>query len=333
MTADITTLPSRCRAWTWQVAGAPETLQLAEIALPVPAAGEVLLKNRAIGLNPVDWKMTANAASGWQAGKIPGVDGAGIVVAAQDPQDAHWLGRRVAYHQDLQKNGSFAEYTAVPARALMALPDSIGFDTAASFPCPALTALTALDKIPLQYGAPLLVSGAGGAVGHYFIQLARARGFAVTAMSHPRHREKLLALGADSVLEGPLGEKDALPERLLRHFFAVVDTVSPEHAARLMAALCVNGHLVCVRGRVTQPPAETPTRALSLHEVALGALHRHGSAEQWQQLTRAGETMLANMAIGRLLPETLVLDNFAHLPQLLGRLQKRDFSGKPVVAL
>lgn len=333
MTADIKTLPSRCRAWTWQAAGAPATLQLAEIALPVPAAGEVLVQNRAIGLNPVDWKMVGNAASGWQAGKIPGVDGAGIVVATTDPEDAPWIGRRVAYHQDLQKNGSFAEYTAVPARALMALPDAIGFDTGASFPCPALTALMALDKIPHQHGAPLLVSGAGGAVGHYFIQLARARGFSVTAMANPRHREKLMALGAATVWPGPLAADEALPPQLQRHFYAAVDAVAPEHAARLFDALAFGGHLVCIRGRAAPQPTETPSRALSLHEVALSGLHRHATLAGWQQMTRAGENMLANMAIGRLLPETLVIDNFAHLPHLLGRLQNRDFSGKTVITL
>ena len=141
--------------------------------------------NEAIGLNPVDWKVLG--MPGWRADHVPGVDGAGVVVGVGEGVAAAWLGQPVAYHQSLQRNGSYAQFVNIPARALLRRPSGLDALTAASFPCPGLTAWMALEKLPAGKGHRLLLSGAGGAVGHYLVQLAQERGFAVTTMSHPRH--------------------------------------------------------------------------------------------------------------------------------------------------
>lgn len=320
-------------AWTWQGGDTPTDLVLDRVDMPELSFGEVLIRNAMIGLNPVDWKVMGGALVDWKPGHVPGVDGAGTVIAVGDDRLEPWLGRRVAYHQSLGKPGSFAEYTPVAARALLPLPDALDFTVAASFPCPALTAWLALDKLPVHDGAPLLISGAGGAVGQYLVQLAAAAGFVVTTLCHPRHWDRLRALGATDCITGPPADGVEWPDTDAARFFAVIDSVSPGHAARLAPALGANGHLVCIQGRLEQSPCPPFGRALSVHEVALGALHRVGSDADWARLTQAGERMLGDLAAGRLQPEQPVIEEFEALPTLLDALRNRQFSGKPLIRL
>ncbi|BEU98785.1 zinc-binding dehydrogenase (plasmid) [Acidovorax sp. DW039] len=327
----LSSLPAHYRAWRWQGSAEPQELALELVPLQPPAADEVLVRNAVIGLNPVDWKVLGGGLVDWQPGHIPGVDGAGEVVALGEGVPAEWLGRRVAYHTSLHGHGSFAEYTPVAARALMRLPDTLDFEVAASIPCPALTAWLAIEKVPMQTGQPLLVSGAGGAVGQYLVQLASTRGFAVSAMAHARHHERLRALGAGECLAGPLADGHAWDGGRLFH--AVIDTVSSSHAERIAEALRANGHLVCIQDRVPGWPCPPFGLTLSIHEVALGALHVHGDDTAWQHLTAAGERLLGEIAEGRLHAEVRLVRGFDELAQLLEDLRHRNFSGKALVQI
>lgn len=318
-------------AWTWQGSAEPDALELKSIAVPSLATGEVLVRNAVIGLNPVDWKVLGPGLIDWERDHVPGVDGAGTVVALGEGVDSSWLGQRVAYHQSLAKPGSYAEHTPVAARALMRVPDEVSFDTAASIPCPALTAWLAIEKLPVIPNAPLLISGAGGAVGHYLVQFAAARGFAVTAMCNQRHWQRLQEMGAQRCIAGPLAAGQSWPEADAASFYAVIDSVNEDHAARLTPALKANGHIIAIQGRLSEWPCTPFGRTLSMHEVALGALHWYGDDEAWQQLTAAGEKIMADLATGRLVAEETVATGFDKLPELLDQLRHRQFSGKPLV--
>lgn len=320
-------LPPLFRGWTWQTGDDPRGLELRDLPLPSPAAGRALVRNAAIGLNPVDWKVLGGTGLGWRPGHVPGVDGAGMVVAVGAGVTAFHPGQRVAYHQNLRCSGSFAEYTEVDVRALMRLPDALSFEQAAAFPCPGLTAWTAIEKLPVKPGRRILISGAGGGVGNYLTQLAVGRGFVVTALCHSRHWQRLRDLGVAETIETPPGPEEAAA------FFAVIDSVSADHAQALAPALAANGHLVCIQGRVGQWPCPPFGRSLSLHEVALGALHQHGDAGDWERLTAAGEGMLDALSLGHLTPEALVVGDFQVLPDFLFALRHRRFSGKSLIRL
>ncbi|MBN3766965.1 alcohol dehydrogenase catalytic domain-containing protein [Burkholderia sp. Ac-20365] len=326
-------VPDTWRAWTWTGNGDPLTLALRSVQAIVPGPGEVLVRNAVIGLNPVDWKVLGGDLVDWQPGKVPGVDGAGVVVAVGAGVPDAWIGQRVAYHTNLATPGSFAEYTPVKQRALLRIPQTLDFATAASFPCPALTAWLALDKLPPHAGQRVLVSGAGGAVGHYVVQLAAARGYDVSVMCNARHWARLRSLGARDCFDGPLADHAPSPASLNAQCFAVIDSVNEAHAARLAPALRANGHLVCIQGRVSDWPCAPFGRALSLHEVALGALHQHGDDADWQRLVAAGEQMLQSIADSRIVAEAHVVGDFAALPEQLDALRQRSFSGKPLVAV
>ncbi|AXF78420.1 hypothetical protein LU631_06005 [Erwinia tracheiphila] len=100
------TLPSAWTGWKWQGGQSPLDLRSVTLnARPLQPA-QVLVCNAAIGLNPVDWKVLDS-----QVGQVPGVDGAGTVVAIGDEVAPDLLGQRVAWHQSLQSDGSFAAFT------------------------------------------------------------------------------------------------------------------------------------------------------------------------------------------------------------------------------
>lgn len=331
MQNQLSLLPSHYHAWRWHGSSEPLDLALEEVQLALPATGQVLVRNAVIGLNPVDWKVLSNGLVSWQPGHIPGVDGAGEVVAVGDGVSAKWLGQRVAYHACLQRHGSFAEYIAVSARVLLRLPDVLSFEVAASFPCPALTAWLAIEKIPIVPEQRILISGAGGAVGHYLVQLASTRGFLATTMSNTRHWARLRNLGAHTCIAGPLTNDPEIDGE--RIFYAAIDTVSADHASRLTNFLRANGHLVCIQGRALQWPSSAFGLCISMHEVALGALYVHGDDVAWQRLTSAGELLLGQIAEGRLQAEAHFVGEFGELASYLDALRNRNFSGKPLIRI
>lgn len=330
MTVKQETIPAKQRAWTWRGDPSPQGLSLSEIAVPKPVAGEILVRNEIIALNPVDWKVLRGLPS-WSDGHVPGVDGAGIVVEVGDESLTPWLGRRVAYHQSLHSQGSYAEFTPVAARALMQVPDGLGLPSAASIPCPGLTAWLALDKLPLRSGARMLVSGAGGAVGNYIAQMASQRGYAVTAMCNKRHWDRLRAYGVRDFIAGPIMHEVELQSESLGIYFAVIDMVSGSHASLLSPALEANGHMVCIQDRLENWPCGPFGRCLSVHEVAFGANHLFGSNDAWGRLVQAGETIMRQIHERKIQPEPLVIRDFSVLPELLEDLKKRTFSGKPLI--
>ncbi|MCA8105362.1 MULTISPECIES: zinc-binding dehydrogenase [Burkholderia] len=327
VTMDMNSTVETMGAWTWQIAGAPSALVWQRVPRPAPGPGEVLVRNRAAGLNPVDWKFIDWGAPDWRPGHVPGVDGAGEVVSVGAGIQREWLGVRVAYHQSLARDGSFAQYTVVPARAVLRLPPGLGFAEAATLPCPMLTAWQAMQKVPHHPGAEALVSGAGGAVGTLLVQLAVRARWRVSVMCNARHFERMARLGASTCLSPDIGSS-AFSSR--RPFDAVFDTVSGQHAVRLAASVGANGHLVCIQDRLDTSPVAPFTTAISLHEVALNALHAHGSAAQWRTLVDAGERLLTDVLHRALAPLPIEPTSVSRLPEALESLKAHTGQGRPV---
>jgi NADPH2:quinone reductase len=323
---------SDCNAWVWHAPGALRSLTWERVVVASPEAGEVLIRNRAAGLNPVDWKFIEAGSAMWQAGHVPGVDGAGEVVALGEGVSEDWLTQRVAYHQALTRPGSFAEYVVVPARALMRLPPGISFAAAAALPCAALTAWQAIRKVPVEPGMPVLVTGAGGAVGTLLVQLAIRQGCRV-AMCHPRHWSRMERLGVLACIASNARQPADEAHLRNRRFDAIFDTVSGEHAATLAGSVSANGHLVCAQDRLAWPPLPAFTSAISLHEVALNAMHGYGTDGQWRALVHAGECIMADVASGMIAALPPEIGPMDALPELLERLRTHAGAGRPVAIL
>ena len=192
-------------AFVYKRYGSPDVLELKTLPEPEVADDNVLVRVRAVSVNPVDWHtMTGTPALvRMQAGlRRPkderlGVDFAGTVEAVG--KDV----KRLKTGDDVfgARNGAFAEYVTV-RDAVVAKPANVTFEQAAAVPVAAVTALQGLrDKGELQAGQHVLVNGASGGVGTYTVQIAKALGAKVTAVCSTRNVEQTHAIGADRVID------------------------------------------------------------------------------------------------------------------------------------
>ena len=191
--------------------GSPDVLRLEEVEKPTPRDGEVLVKIHAASLNAYDWHMlTADIflvrlmGGGLRKPKnrIPGADLAGTVEAVGSGVTQFKPGDAVYGDIAGHTGGSFAEYVAVPERALAPKPTNLSFEEAAAVPMAAVTALQGLRDVgQIQPGKKVLINGASGGVGTFAVQIAKSFGAEVTAVCSTRNVEQARSLGADHVID------------------------------------------------------------------------------------------------------------------------------------
>ena len=324
----------KVKAWVWNEACEPVALSLVEQEIAAPQPGEVVIENKAVPLNPVDWKLVRSKTNGWQPGHIPGVDGAGVVVACGEHTNVP-LGTRVAFHHDLNRNGSFATHTVVAARALLRLPDAVSFVDAATMPCPGLTGWQSVNKFPVVADRDVLIVGGASATGTYMIQLAVARGYRVWTTASGKNHARLLDLGAEGVFDYHDPEwREALMRGLDGWLlYAAIDNVGAKHAETLAPLINYNGHLVSICGRVAAPPLPAFTTVISLHEIALGAIHQYGRDHDWATLRESAAEILNGLASGTMKTPEIKSFEFERLNEALEALRKGTQEGKLVTEL
>jgi NADPH2:quinone reductase len=191
----------------------------------VPGPGEVLVRIHASGVNPTDYK-TRSGATGRPIDEfqVPHQDGAGVIEAIGSGVDDDRVGQRawVWLAAAGRRWGTAAEYTVVPSRHAVPLPDDASFDLGASLGVPAMTAHRCLSADGPVAGRTVLVAGGAGAVGHYAIELAKWAGArVVTTVSGPEKAELAARAGADLVVN--YRDPDALEQ--IRAFTPTVDRV------------------------------------------------------------------------------------------------------------
>jgi NADPH:quinone reductase-like Zn-dependent oxidoreductase len=246
--------------------GGPEVLQYEGAPKPELTAGEVLVRVRAIGLNPPDWYLREGykmLPPEWQPPvqfpAIPGTDISGVVEAVADDVDGFAVGDEVyamvRFPSGLAgESRAYAEYVSVPAADLARKPAGIDHVHAAGAPMSLLTAWQFMIDLghdepnPLQQkrhlpvplaGKVVLVNGAAGGVGHLAVQLAKWKGARVIAVASGKHAALLRDLGADEIIDYT---KDA-PEDVARDVDLVIDAVGGAGAGRLLRTLKRGGAL------------------------------------------------------------------------------------------
>lgn len=190
--------------------GSPDLGQIADIAAPVPAAGEALVRVRATSVNPYDWhglrgepRVARLLLPGLGLRRplhtVLGCDMAGTVEAVGDGVTRFGPGDDVFA---LLPAGGFAEYVTVPERLLAAKPTNLSHEQAAAVPMAAVTALVGLrDNGRIQPGGQVLVNGASGGIGTFAVQLARAFGAEVVGVCHKHNVDLVRSLGAADVID------------------------------------------------------------------------------------------------------------------------------------
>ncbi|MBW3578201.1 MAG: NADP-dependent oxidoreductase [Actinobacteria bacterium] len=193
------------RAVVAQQTGDADVLAVDEVDKPTPGPGEVLIRNHAAGINPVDWKTRRGGGVAGQVGEPPwilGWDVAGVVEAVGPDVAQFATGDAVFGMVRFPELGrAYAEHVAAPAEHLASKPASISAVEAAALPLVALTAWQALfDHAGLQPGATVLIHAAAGGVGHVAVQLAKWKDARVIGTSS-RHADFLRSLGVDEVID------------------------------------------------------------------------------------------------------------------------------------
>ncbi|WP_461164264.1 NADP-dependent oxidoreductase [Arthrobacter sp. R4-81] len=193
------------RAYVITRYGGPEAMALRDVATPVPGPGHVLIKVRAAGLNPVDYKMRQGKLRPLFRPRLPFIAGcelAGTVVGLGSATNRFRAGDRVYSRVDAPGLGAFAEFVCVPQELVALMPQSLEFVEAAGLPLAGLTALQSLrDELRIQPGSRLFISGGAGGVGTLAIQLAKYYGAEVTTTASPRGHALVRELGADHVVD------------------------------------------------------------------------------------------------------------------------------------
>jgi NADPH:quinone reductase len=204
---------------------AAESLRVEDIGRPEPGPGEVRVRIQLSGVNPTDWKSRSGATprpiDGFQ---VPHHDGAGVIDAVGADVDAGRIGQRVWTWLAAAGNrwGTAAQWSVLPARQAVPLPDSASAELGASLGVPAVTAHRALFADGPIDGKNVLVAGGAGAVGHYAIELAKFSGARVaTTVSGRAKAELARKAGADLVVN----YRDADAADQLRAFAPQMDRI------------------------------------------------------------------------------------------------------------
>ncbi len=274
--------------------GGPEVLVYEDVARPQAAAGEVLLRVHAAGVNPADWKTRRGPARpGAVLPMILGWDVSGTVEA---------LGPGVTEFQEgdavygmirfPQAGATYAEYVAAPVSQIAHKPASVDPVHAAALPLAGLTAWQALiEKAHISTGQKVLILGAAGGVGHLAVQLARSQGAYVLGTASTRNIEFLHRIGVDQAIDyttTPL-------ETAVHNVDVVFDTVGGETRERSLPVIKQGGMLVSiVLGR---PSAEQAASGVNVQGMMV-----QPNAAQLAQLAQLIDAGKIHITVDTVLP-------------------------------
>lgn len=305
----------------------PEAVEIVDLPQPTAAEGQVLIKVERAGVSFPDLLLTRGE---YQIRPdlpfVPGAEVSGTVVSA--PADSGLTtGDRVAAFPGF---GGFAEFVTAPTDFVFPLPDGMSFDVAAALPMNYLTCLFALlERGGLQPGETVLVHGAAGGIGTAAIQVARASGAKVIAVtSTPQKGEVARAAGADDVVlaDGFLAAVKDLTGG--RGVDVVVDPVGGDRFTDSLRSLATLGRLLVIGFTEGAIPQVKVNRLLlnNISVVGVGwgaywASRPHVVRSQWDQLMQLAGTGAIDPPIDQVVP-------LSDAGTAIGRLAARTVTGK-----
>jgi NADPH:quinone reductase-like Zn-dependent oxidoreductase len=315
------------KAFIYEKYGPPETLRMAEVDKPAPDADEALVKVLAASVNAADWHVLRGKPLFSRATlgllrpkhKILGVDVAGQVEAVGSAVTGFRPGDEVYANLLDHGYGGFAEYAAVPVDVLSLKPATLSFEEAAAVPMAATTALQGLRRHgELQPGQQVLINGATGGVGSFAVQLAKAAGAEVTAVTSTPNMDAVRSLGADHLVD--YTRTDALGDG--RRYDRILDTVGNRSVAELKGALAEGG-----KAAVTGFTSVRGLLAVSLRGGKnVTQVQAHVTTEDLNRLS-------ALIEAGKVRPRIDRRYRFAEIPAAIAYLEQGHARAKVVVAM
>jgi NADPH:quinone reductase-like Zn-dependent oxidoreductase len=318
-----------------------DVMRLERIARPVPAAGEVLVRVQAAGVDRGTWHLMAGQPYLMRLGfgfrgprnRVPGMDVAGTVVATGPGVTRFAVGDEVFG----MARGSFAEYAAAREDKLVRKPAALSFAQAAAFAVSGLTALQGLrDAGRIQPGHKVLVIGASGGVGSYAVQLAKVFGAEVTGVCRTAKTELVRALGADHVID--YTQADYTQAGYTQADFAdgrqrydlIFDIAGNTQLSRLRRLLAPRGTLVIAGGEGGKwTGVGRQLRALALSPLVRQRLTMFISRPRPADL----DTLRQLAESGQVTPVIDVTFPLAGAPQAIRRLDAGQVQGKLAITI
>ena len=271
--------------------GGPEELKVEEVPRPQAAAGEVLIRVHAAGVNPVDWKIRAGYLKDFMPVPmpfIPGIDVSGVVEATGPAVTQFKKGDEVFG----AGKGAYAEFAVAKESELARKPASLDHVHAAALPVAALTAWQALFNVAhLTAGQRVLIHGASGGVGSFAAQFAKAKGAYVIGTASGRNQAYLRELGVDE----PIDYEKARFEDVVRNVDVVLDTQGGDTEQRSWKVLKKGGMLVSI---VQLPSAEEAAK----HGARSARFVRQPNAGELSEIARLVDSGKVMVAVDSVLP-------------------------------
>jgi NADPH:quinone reductase-like Zn-dependent oxidoreductase len=263
--------------------GGPEVLKYEDAALPEPKADEVLIRVMAASVNPVDVAIRKGylaRLTGNRLPLIPGMDAAGVVEKTGAKITKVKAGDSIYAFFTLAEEGGYAEFAVAKEEEISRKPKPLTYEQAAAVPAAGSTAWLALvDAAKLSAGQTVLIHGGSGGVGHFAIQIAKARGAKVIATGSTANQEFLKQLGADVAID----YSKTKFEDVARDVDVVLDSVGEDTLKRSYGVVRKGGIIVSI---VDDPdPA-----ALAAHGIRGTSMRAAPRAEVLEQLARLIES-------------------------------------------
>lgn len=313
--------------------GGPEVLQLAEVNEPSPGRGQLLVRVEASSVNAADYRLMRanpflvrlmNGLFRPTKRQVLGQDVAGVVMALGEGVTRFAVGDRVFGETPMRGQGSFAESCVVEERSAAKLPLELSFEHGAALPLAGTTALQALRRAEVRPGSQVVITGAGGGVGLFAVQVAKALGATVTATCGPRSVELVRSLGADQVLDYQQTSLDDLP----RAFDAIVAINGYAPLSVLRRRLAPRGRYVMVGGSNAQLfealLLARPYFALVGRRATTLTIDEGRQAEDLEQLARWSTTGALRIVVERTFP-------LAGVPEAMALAERGHVRGKLIV--
>ena len=304
------------RAMAYDAYGSDDVLTLCELPDPKVGPGEVRIRVRRAGVNPVDWKVMAGGLDGLMDvvfPVVPGWDVAGIVESVGIDTPEFEVGDEVVAYarKDVVHGGTFAELVTMSVRGVAHKSAALSWDEAGGLPLAGLAALQTLDRLVVSASDVVLVHGGAGGVGALAVQIARARGARVIATASPTNHEFLSDLGATPVAYG-----DGVVERIREVAPDGVDVVADFVGGVREVTMAV----LAVGGRHAS--------------IADATVLETGGAWFWVRPSAAGLVELARMAdVGQLRVPVADVLPLEELPAAFARSREAHVRGKLVISV
>ncbi len=324
------------RAVSIQETGPPSVMQVREVDDPVAGPGEALVRVVAAGVNFADVVMRSGRIPS-ALPLIPGVEGAGVVLAVGDGVEDVAVGDRVAWAPVMGAGavvGSYAERESVSADGLVPVPDDVSLESAAAVMLQGLTAHYLVhDKVEVGKGTRVLVHAAAGGMGLLLCRwLSRLGAQVMGTVSTPEKAEHARAAGADQVI---LYEDEDFAARVLELTEGagadyVIDGVGRTTFRKSLECLAVQGH-VCLYGMASGPPEPFSPLELLPKALCVSGGMMTNFLRTRAEVLRKGAEVFDGVREGWLMPPRITALSLDEAAVAHGRLEDRGSSGKLVL--